>query len=501
MNSIILIANPMLTKLDQDATFFSNLAYVLIFAFLVFAVILWIVQYLKWRKFTQTGLSQDLAGFIKESGASDEQVMYNFVDDYFSSGYLKYDELIRFLINSLTILGLLGTFIGLSTRIVPYFDFLSDILGSTANNTVAQIGLEDIIPEITKGFRTAFMTSIIGIIAALVCSIFYNFYRQRVRAGRAEFLKIYLPGIVKSAKEGSAPYNPEDFYHEIQTYFIEGLHKFQEINISSHNKLQEWADKVITSHTTMVSTYVDSNNKKMQALIEELNKEYNALKSIAKDNLKVASILTKVVSTLDSFSDVIKNYDKTYEKLLETISEFSQNFGDLFSNITTVVDRVNQPSQLLSNLYTSIQEMVNNQNQIMGTNKLFMEETHTRFENLMQKSDANNQKTLGDIKLSLDAFISTIKETFSKQAMDELISPQTIQVIESLSTLKTELSRLSTTQSDSLTQFTKINDMVSSLSISVNTLSSVTGNMEQMSGRIDKVNRNLGKVFESLAGD
>lgn len=485
----------LLAQTSINGEYWSNLTYVLIGFFVFLAAILGIIQLRKRLAYSPESLRDELTHFVKESGVGDEKVIFDYVDDYFSRKLLGFDEVIRFLISSLTILGLLGTFIGLAVLIVPRFHDLSSALNTTDFGTEFQTTLNGI----TGGFRTAFGTSIIGIISALLCSIVYHFYRHHIRYLKSNFTSIYLPSIVKATKKDNVAYDPVALYKEIQTYFIDGLNQFKEETVKSHNKLQAWGEGIITSHTSMVKEYVEANNTRIEAVSIELGKEYKALQTIAKDNLKVSSILNSVVSKLDSFADVIRNYGSTYENLIDKIDNFSQNFGNLFSNISTVVDQINQPSQLLSNLYTSIQEMVNNQNLIVNSNKDFMDKTHERFENLLTKNGESNQVVIAELKEYLEKFIETVRETFSQQSMDELLSNHTIKLLDSITVLKASLDEINIS-SVTPEQINQINDLMSSLSISVNSISKVIGNLNEMTGRIDKINRNLGKVFESLGG-
>ena len=479
---------------SQETGSWAAFTYWLIGIFVFLAAILGILQLIKRSKYTPEKLQEELTDFVKKSGVLDEQVIIGYVDNYFSNSLLAYDEVIRFLITSLTILGLLGTFIGLAVLIVPNFKALS----SSMNNVYNVAKIQDVFSKITAGFKTAFYTSITGIIAGLICSFVYHIYRQHIKKLRAAFNSVYLPAIVKATKTENVAYDPVAFYKEIQTYFIEGLKQYEEEIIKSHNKLQAWGEGIITSHTNMVREYVEANNLKLQAVTEELRKEYTALRGIAKDNVKISTILDGVVSKLDSFSDVIRNYGSAYESLLEKIDSFAQEFGNLFSQISTVVDQVSQPSQLLTNLYTSIQEMVNNQNLIVNSNKDFMDKTHERFENLLSESGASNQAILSDLKEYLGQFISTVKTTFSQQNMGEILNLHTAQITDGLSSLKEKIEEV---QDKAVTpsHVEKVQEAMSALGSSVNTIIDVTSTMNEMTGRIDLINRNLGKVFENLA--
>ena len=458
--------------------------FVIIGLFFLAALVLAVIQYLNLRKYDHENLSTRLLSFMERSGSSDENILLDFTDDFFLQNMLKYDEIIKFLLTSLTILGLLGTFIGMS-MVIPQ---ISTLLGSGIESSKATMR------NITGGFETAFYTSIVGIILALISSLFYHLYRQRVKKLRATFVDQYLPLILKASKKEGLKYDPAELYKEIQNYFINGLQEFQRINLESHNKLQAWADKVVSSHTAQVKEYVDTTNKRIESVTSELSKEYNALQSIAKENVKVSGILDKVVSKLDSFADVIQNYDKTYETLLNTIGEFSQNFGDLFSDITTVVEKINEPSLLLSNLYTGIQQMVNNQNLILNSNQEFVNTIIQKFEGLLQSSADTSLASLNELKQYLQSFLTTLQGTLSRESLQELLAPQTQQILESLSALNFELSALKTSQDGYSEKIGAINAMVSSLTESIKSISDITS-------QIDKINCNLGGVMTSLLED
>ena len=195
--------------------------FVIIGLFFLAALVLAVIQYLNLRKYDHENLSTRLLSFMERSGSSDENILLDFTDDFFLQNMLKYDEIIKFLLTSLTILGLLGTFIGMS-MVIPQ---ISTLLGSGIESSKATMR------NITGGFETAFYTSIVGIILALISSLFYHLYRQRVKKLRATFVDQYLPLILKASKKEGLKYDPAELYKEIQNYFINGLQEFQRINL------------------------------------------------------------------------------------------------------------------------------------------------------------------------------------------------------------------------------------------------------------------------------
>lgn len=473
----------------------ATLTYVWIALFAVTALILGLIQLVKRMRYQPDDLQDHILSFAKEASISDEQVIIDFADSYFTRHLLGFDEIIRFLITSLTILGLLGTFVGLADLIVPNFSKLSNTLNTSANVS----NFPEVLSLITEGFKNAFFTSIWGIIAALFTSILYHIYRQKVRMLRSDFIRIFIPGIVKKAKQGSTPYDPQEFYKQVQDYFVQGMKQFQDTNLASHEKLLIWAKTVVESHTKLVNEYVESTNKRVQSVTEEFRNQYKNLKSISKDNLRVADILDRVVAKLDAFSDVISNYDKTYAELLGKIEEFSQNFGNLFSSMNDIVQTVSQPSQLITNLYNSIQEMVNSQGHIISSNNEFLKEARSAFDLVISKADENSQTQMESLKASLDGFVASMNEAFSPTSMDAMISPHIKVITEGMIDLRANMEKIDGNTNSMNHNEEKLIRLMDALALSVKELSSVMTTMEGVNGRIDKINRNLGNVFSSLA--
>ncbi len=455
----------------SNGKFSSQVTYWLIGFFFLLAIILGIIQCLRRISFSNVELCNEIEKFIDKFGITDDQVILNYVDSHFAKQFLTYDEYIRFLINSLTILGLLGTFIGLAALIVPHFNELSNALNQGQYSDQL---FSDVMSNITGGFKTAFYTSITGIICSLICSILYNIYRQNIRTLKTKFIDQYLPAIVKSKKEDKIPYDPVALYNEIQSYFIEGLKKFEEVNLQSHNKLMKWGEEVISSHTQMVENYVEANNKRIQSVTDELIKEYYALNKIAKDNLKIATILENVLAGIDSFIDIIKNYNTNYENLLNKIGEFSQNFGDLFSNMNSIVASINQPSLLLTNLYNSIQQMVNNQNEIPDINKQLLENAQESLERMEQMLKEHQQGMKNTIEQSLTDIPNKISDALK---IIDLLSENQANICANTNIMK---------------------ESISPMSLSLKLIENLINNIDQIANRLDKLNRNLGSVLTNL---
>jgi methyl-accepting chemotaxis protein len=476
-----------------NGEFWSLFTYTLIGVFFGLACILGVIQLLK-RLSYKPGLLRDrVKDYAKNSGITDEAMLFNYVNDYFSSKFLSFDEIIRFLITSLIILGLLGTFVGLATLIVPNFNELTSTFNSGNNSGKS---FEDVLSQITGGFKTAFYTSIVSIIAALLSSFFYQFYRHNIKVLRITFINLYMPAIIRDTKVDNVAYDPVALYKEIERYFIDGLKEFKEEVLKNQIELKNWADTVITSNTNMVKDYIEANNEKTEVLISELKKENTNLNNVVNDNLKISEILDSVVGKLDSYADVIKNYDKTYNKLFNQIEEFSQKFGNLVSEINTIVDKTSQPSTLMSNLNNSITQMVNNQNDILDSNKAFFKEVYTKLENLIKNSDSSNQQLSQEINTSLSQFIDYVKETLSSENIVEMISPQTEKLTRSLTEIReiVELMGLAFTADN----YTKIDEGLKEITKSVTSLSVISGDVQTMSDQLGKMNRNIKKAYENL---
>lgn len=484
----------MFLSLFQVSATEALIAYVLIGLFALSGMILITIELVRRIRFDSYDLSDEIRRYTRESKVSDERVMLDYVDSYFSRTMLAFDEIIRFLISSLTILGLLGTFIGLAVLIVPQFENLRAVV-STGN--VSEIAFKDTFRIITDGFKTAFNTSILGIICSLVLSGLYHILRQNIRAIRSQFTRFELPGLIAETKKETLSYDPVEFYHEIQNYFIDGLRKFGDTAAKNQAEFKQWSETVVKSHTEAVKTYVESNNNTMKEVLDELGKEYKALKQVSKDNLRVSEVLGSLIDKLDAFADVIRNYDKTYENLLGQIENFSTEFANVFSRIQTVVELTTQPSNLLTNLYTAISTMVNNQHDLLTGNKAMMEGFRANFEELLQSSSARNDANSEKFQTILTDLLMDVQTVFSPDSVSKLLDPRFEMVKNELVNLSISLGTLNS-YGKSLEKMGAVESSMQKIRDLLAEKGAHQQEFANLEAQLKKINDNLGRVFEAL---
>lgn len=476
------------------SNFWARTTFQLIGLFALSALVLIIIELVRRVGFNSDELSDEIRVFTKESKVSDEKVLLDYVDSYFSRTMLAFDEIIRFLISSLTILGLLGTFIGLAVLIVPQFENLSAIV---SKGNVSDFAFKDTFGTITDGFKTAFLTSILGIVCSIILSGIYHILRQSIRSIRSKFTRFELPALIAETKKETLSYDPVTFYHEIQNYFINGLKQFGDTAASNQAEFKKWSESVVKSHTETVKSYVESNNSKMREVLEELTKEYKALKQVSKDNLRVSEVLGSLIDKLDAFADVIRNYDQTYENLLGQIENFSTEFANVFSRIQTVVEVSTQPSAMLSNLYTAISTMVNNQHDMLTGNKALLDGFRESFEDLLERSSAQNTTNSEKFQTILTVLLKDVQTVFSPDSVSSLLDPRFEMVQTELSKLFSSLEGLNT-YGKSLVKLETVDSSIQKISAILEENSSHSKELKVMESQLEKINRNLGKVFEAL---
>ena len=484
----------LLTRITDNSGLWINITWVLIGLFSIVAIVLSLMQLRQRRKYDPFSLKEEMVKFAQESKVSDEKVLLDYADTYFSRSLLVYDEIIRFLLSSLTILGLLGTFIGLAMLIVPKFEHLSKILSS---GNYSDLAFKDTFGQIISGFKTAFYTSIAGIILALILSLIYHLLRQNIKAIRSEFIKLHLPSVIAEIKRDAVAYDPVQFFREIERYFVDGLKNFGLEIADSHKELKQWAESVVMSNTAMVKGYVEANNTRIQAVTEELSKEYSALQKVSKDSYRISNILGSLVDKLDSFADVIRNYDKTYDNLLDTIENFSLEFGNLFSRIQTVIDTTTQPSQLLSNLYTALETMVNNQQKIQSSNESLLQGFSTSFEELLAKSAEQDKTSNSNLQHTMTEIMKEMQQILSEESLKRMLDPRFELMKKALEAVQYSIEELN----DKELNNAKYDEMIKNLetiSKSISNGPDVGEDIRRVESHLEKVNRNLGKVFEAL---
>lgn len=223
------------------------------------------------------------------------------IEKEFASGLKSTITAERFIKNAVSlmiILGLLGTFYGLTLSIGD----LVELLGN--NDALSSSGMDGIVSGLVdtiRGMSVAFITSLFGILGAIILTVLKIFINpQKIREGLMIEIEEYLDNVIA----------------------------FEYIDSSKNNTLE-------TSVNNLFHGLSEQVNNLFEGLNNEIESSYNKVLD------KSISGLTQVVNMMEknqqSFNESLVNFDKTVDKFSENTTEFTEFNHHLRNN----VDRMN----------------------------------------------------------------------------------------------------------------------------------------------------------------
>ncbi len=382
---------------------------------------------------------------------------------------------INLIINSLNILGLLGTFLGLSNA-------LPVLLKLDLTN------IEKSMNGITNSVGNAFYTSIAGIVCALVLSIVNRFLNMKIQL-RVENTKDSILDTLFSGKSSNrtSSWNPEDFYKSIRDYFNSTMEEFSKEVSISYDKLQTWTKNVIESNTKLVMDSAKKSTDNLERVIGLLNSERNALDQVKKNWSKSIEQLHASSTNIASMTQNVNNFATLTERLIEQIDLFSIGYQDQINKINEVFKQTNQPSEVMENLYRAIETNINQNKLLVG----MQEATQTSLVDSVDAITKMNELHGRDIK----DVINALDRQLTKYGEDMKSNSSTMN-----SELRTQLSGLISSiekQTDALydRQLQLMNSLNSSLASHIAHLAEQS---ERQIKEIRLMHANMAAAFESL---
>ncbi len=293
---------------------------------------------------------------------------------------------------AMTGLGLLGTFVGLMIGI-------KDL-------KINQDQLMDSIKTLMDGMKTAFLTSIFGVIYSLV---FNTYYKQVYSLGEKELYNFYD---VFYAKVASNPENEninriidnqqrqfEEFEKlpvTMATVLAEEINKVFAPTVNKMDTLMEQFVSVATSNQQeslgiLVNSFVDSMNEILNGKFVLLGETLEKTSEFQTANFEM---MDKVVNTISSQTSHLSELNESIEKSLENIQNYEsqiERFND------SIINHNNESHRLIS-------EVLESQNS-----------THAAVQNFTENiTDATSY--INQVKDVIDAFSSKSVEIINYNA-------------------------------------------------------------------------------------
>ena len=341
---------------------------------------------------------------------------------------------IHLIFSSLNIMGLLGTFVGLSQAL----PFLHKIDNSTLSN-------------IARSVSTAFVSSILGILCALPLSFLARGLNRKIDL-LAESVREGVFGLLfQQGKKAGKVWNPEEFFQSIRDYFTDSMDKFSlEVNTGYQN-LKEWSAELIASNTEQVLKNTEDNGADLKRVVSALKNEREDLNKIKSSWGKSIEQLHKASENIAKMTQNVNNFAELTEQLIDKIEAFGAVYQDQITLVHDLMSKANQPSETMQNLSRTL-ELNANQNQelvkmqtatqevLMSTAEAIASANHAQvaeLQSLIGSFTGEIQKNLEETRQTNDTTSKEAQKTFT-----EFVSKLSAQNIELISKQQAALDRL-----------------------------------------------------------
>jgi hypothetical protein len=341
---------------------------------------------------------------VKAGRSASAEVMENIMYDI--SG--RRDSIIRFAMTSLILLGLLGTFVGMT---IAVFSASGIIAGIQSEETKPKSNLLDfgrltskpsirpIVPQATGGqvivnnqtkpirtteekfgklmgklepilggMNTAFITSIFGLISSMFLGIVFTRYthsRDDFRIKAIEFANDTLVPIFTPETEMSIGHVIEKYSKNME----EALGRIEKASETTFNHVRAELDKSSQNNIKLVEELTNKVREENKVLLGDIAKSMERLikenlTGFQQESVNLANKLDQVVNSQKSVADQFILNSESIENLIEKIGEGSDRimessfeFSTNISNMGNIIDPITQLSDRISLLSSLINRM------------------------------------------------------------------------------------------------------------------------------------------------
>lgn len=283
----------------------------------------------------------------------------------------------------MTGLGILGTFIGLTVGLNKFN------LGSDIDTSLMQTSISGLL----EGIKTAFITSIFGVVYSLAFNFFYKKIYISVCEEMNEFIVCYESEMI------SSPQN------DLLTSFV----RSQEIQTES---LRNFADNIAAAMAKQI-------NDLLQPTVENLNSSVDNFfnKSVRSQDESLGIIVNTFVDKMNS------SLGNQFEELGKTISELNSKQIESNEKIQAVVDTICQNAAGITQVNNSLESSLQSLNRLLDKMDDYQANTNRANETLLNRIDTinayNDRQT--DVLANLEKAQIEFNETADRirQCLDE----------------------------------------------------------------------------------
>jgi len=430
----------------------------------------------------------------------------------------KSDSVIKAVISSLTVLGLLGTFIGLVVAISKTSNAVQEIQRSSHQLSVRSEGETTIGEEVQKQFDTfleklkpvlsgmslAFITSIVGLTCSLTLGYFFARYSRDREEFRAELMQfadeVFLPIFTPKPEKHTIGELILQNNEIIQDAFKEIQKKFDDTNKESREHLDKALEETgrqnkdaLNEVSVYIKTALDEvinrltrNEVERRSFFSELMSQ-NAQRNAEESQKILASFgdVTEVFKTtadeLKNNLDVLESLGKKIDGSAAKILESAQVFSHYVENIEKFSKPIEELDEIVDELITIFQQ-----------NDPKSRYNRQVFENILT--------ALEGLSMQVDGFRGVVEKGGEKSySIASNISGEVTLVKEGISGMHTDVSGKITKTTDEISEMcTGVSALLASEDESLKSIDHQFPVITRMQGQLDELNQVLKEMYTQM---
>ncbi len=333
---------------------------------------------------------------------------------------------VGFFTGAMVTLGLIGTFIGLSSAVTDIGRLVS-ALGGEGDAYEKVTKLFSSLAAPLEGMGTAFGTSLIGVLSSLISGAVNTLYTytvaQNTTAIKAE-IYIYQranqiviesevigggsggPGVPGIGQGGGVLVRPKEI--EVDDDFVSAVEKLQNIVIEQRKHM----DSLLAEHRTG-----------MKVLLDQVESKRKINAAIAMNMESMTDSLTMQMTLMQEVSTVGRHNNERLHALVSILEEFSTNYAErlarMLPNVQRLADDMDEQLHHMSDL-AEIRKIAEQQSRRMsdlGAMKTMLEDQNSKLSVLdrnqterLRDIDEGHAKNMERIEGSLNTQIAKINE-------------------------------------------------------------------------------------------
>jgi len=380
------------------------------------------------------------------------------IRDYINDGIV--DAVIRTEITdqvsgAMTGLGILGTFVGLTIGLNKFS------LGSDIDTVEMQASISGLL----EGIKTAFMTSIFGVIYSLVFNFFYKriyiqscecvnefvtcFENELAASPQNDFLTAFVrnqesqtESLSKFAENiaGSLAKQMNEVLRPTMEYFNLSVDKFLEKSVYTHNESLE----------AIVNAFIDNMNDSMGNQFAELGKTVAELNSCQIDNnQKLREVVDSICENAADISKINSSLEKSIcdmSEFIDKLNNYEKNIDEANANLLERVDIISGYNDRQSKILSDMLTLQKESNKIAEKIDLTLEKANNIFSDHLEKSEELYDEQSKEFADSLTKIIESANQQLLESAnTSEKIITESFEnvkaVIDGISSISGEQSR------------------------------------------------------------